>query len=244
MSNTENQWSDEQLYAYVDGELPPTDATRLAQHLTHDPVLAVRVNRQRMLREQLARSFDAVLNEPVPQRLLDALDGRSSGATPIGAARGKPGARPAPLWWGAAAATVLLAAMLGWLLPRTPDGPFVQREGAWLAAGALDSALSQRLAADDAGAAGVRVAFSVRNEDGRYCRVFSLDAGLDGLACRDARGWLIEATGRPGAESDPDQYRQAGSSLSPSVLGALASQQTGDALTAEEESRARDGGWQ
>jgi hypothetical protein len=245
MNTANEEWSAEQIHAFVDGALPPAQAEQLRARLRDDAALAMRVARQQALRAQLARAFDPVLDEAVPARLLQALEGRTTAATPIGAARtARAGTRPQPLWWGAAAASVLLSAIIGWSLPRGMQGDFEQRDGALLAAGGLAEALSTRLSASET-VAGVAIPFSIRAEDGRYCRAFALPAGMDGLACRTSRGWEIEATGRSDATGAAagDAYRQAASSLSPSVLAVISAQQAGDALTSEEERRVRDTEW-
>ncbi len=61
---------DEQLDAYVDGELPDAKRTLIAEAIAQDPNLAQRVARQRTLRDRLRENFDGVLHEPVPDRLM------------------------------------------------------------------------------------------------------------------------------------------------------------------------------
>lgn len=149
------------------------------------------------------------------------------------------------LGWSAAAASVLLAGLIGWSLPRPASGPFAPVDNGLLAAGALAEALSQRISAEGSREQGVMIALSFRAGDGRYCRTFSLDIGLDGLACRIETGWLVEAIGRSpatGAEIE-EPYRRASSALSPAVLAAISRWQAGDALTPEQERNIRSGGW-
>jgi hypothetical protein len=176
------------------------------------------------------------------------MQGTGGAATPIGAAR-KPGARlvaPRPLWWSAAAASVLVAALVGWLLPRGAQHALQSTEAGLMARGALATALTDRIAAEGSTAEGVLVSLSFRAGDGRYCRTFSLDSGIDGLACRDATGWMVEAVGRSPVQdaAAAPEYRQASSALSPSVLAAITRWQAGDALTPEEERGVRATGWQ
>jgi hypothetical protein len=240
-----SSWSAEQIDAFVDGQLDPATAAQIEAAMVGDAAFGARIAQQRELRARLAGAFDAVLDEPVPARLLQALDGRSGGATAIGAARS---ARtrlvaPRPLWWSAAAASVLVAALIGWNLPRDPGGVLIPEEGALLAAGALEEALSRRVSGDARDTTGITVALSFITADGRYCRAFSLDSGLDGLACRGNGRWEVEATGRAPARP-AEEYRQASSTLSAPVLAAISLRQAGDALTPDEESRLRDGGWQ
>lgn len=244
--NTFRSWSDDEVNAFVDGELDTETAARFAAQVRQDLALAKRVARQRGLRSRLGAAFNPVLAEPVPERLLQAMQGESSAATPIGKAR-RAGQRttPGPVWWSAAAASVLLAVLLGTRLPRGDDASLVADESGLLAGGVLASALGERISAEGSAAEGVLISLSFRAGDGRYCRTFSLDTGVDGLACRDPQGWRIEATGRsPAARTGTDdEYRQASSQLSPAVLAAISRWQAGDALTREQERAVRDNGW-
>lgn len=240
-------WSDEQVAAFVDGELDAGNTAQIQAAMRQDLALAGRIARQRALRARISRHFDAVLGEAVPERLLHAAEGKAGAATPIGAGRG-PAARlvaPRPLWWSAAAASVLVAALAGWLVPRGGEDRLIAEDGGLMARGVLAEALTQRIAAEGSRAKGVLVSLSFRAADGRYCRTFSLDLGIDGLACRGAGGWVVEAIGRsPAAETAvTPEYRQASSALSPAVLAAITRWQGGDALTPEEERRIRDAGW-
>lgn len=241
MNGVPETGDDLQLAAYVDGELDAAAAASIEAQLAHDAALATRVARQRALRARLHAAFDPVLDEAVPARLVAALEGRSGAATPIGAARQKPSPATAPpLWWGAAAASVLLALLVGWMLPR--DGALlVPTSEGLLANGALEEALSAQASGAAAGTAAVHVSLSFLASDGRYCRAFSLPSGVDGLACRRDDRWLVEATGRMARETG--EYRQAGTPLSPSVVAAISSRQQGDVLTPDEERQQLDRGW-
>lgn len=240
-------WTDEQVAAFVDGELDAEGTAQIQGAMRHDLALAGRIARQRALRARISRHFDTVLGEAVPERLLQAVDGKGGTATPIGAAR-KSAARlvaPRAVWWSAAAASVLVALLVGWLLPRGAGRPLVAEDGGLMARGVLDAALTERIAAEGSRDDGVLVSLSFRAGDGRYCRTFSLASGLDGLACRGADGWVVEAIGRSpaGDSAVAPEYRQASSALSPAVLAAITRWEGGDALTPEEERRVREAGW-
>lgn len=238
MNTAARSWSDTEVQAFVDGELDAEKAAGFAAQVRVDLALAQRVARERALRAKLAGTFSSVLQEPIPERLTRAVEGRGrSHAAPRRAA-------PGPLWWSAAAAGLLVAWMIGWRMPRTVEGPLVSEESGLRAGGMLAEALSQRLSAEGSKAQGVLISLSFKAGDGRYCRTFSLDSGIDGLACRRADAWQVEATGRsPPDGVAADAYRQASSELSPAVIAAISRWQAGDALTREEERLARDGGW-
>jgi len=239
---THGPWTDEQVNAFVDGQLDAPDAARLAQQLPQDALLAARVERQRALRARLAAAFDPVLEEAVPARLLQVLEGGSAVVTPIGASgRRTRAAAPRAWWWGAAVASLLAALLIGWSLPRAGNALLVPAPQGLLAAGILDEALSGQLAGE-APAGEIHIALSFRDPEGRYCRVFRLQSGVDGLACRGTAGWQVQATGALAPQS-ADEYRQASSALSPAVIAAITGGQVGEALTPEQESEGRAAGW-
>jgi hypothetical protein len=238
-------WADEQIHAFIDGALAPDMAARLAADCRTDPALAARVDSQRRLQMLLRERFDAVLEEPVPQRLLDALDAGTGmdNIKPTGAAR-RPRTAP-PVWWAALAASLLLGLMLGWWLAGSGGLPVATVDGNLLARAELDTALSEQLSGGGTGRSRITVLASLRASDGRFCRAFRLAGGADGLACRAVDGWRVEALGSawPQAPAAGDSYRQASSALSPAVIAAMEQQQGGDVLTPEQEQRARDAGW-
>lgn len=133
---------DATLHAYVDGELTPEDAARVATWLQANPTEAQRVLAWQAQRQQLQALRRDLLDEPLPPRLLQAWD---RGAAPAagGSADAGPAATgaqpPASLRrWAQAAngpwlavATLLLGLGLGWSLRP------------WLAPGAADRALAQ-----------------------------------------------------------------------------------------------------
>jgi hypothetical protein len=240
--NADN-WDEERIHAYVDGELDAFTAARLEAACRQDPALDARVARQRRLRTQLKAQFDAVLDEPVPARLLLAAKAPASATvTPIRPAH-RPRTSVQPLWLGALAASLVIGLAIGWLAPRDAALPFATGSNGLVATGYLDTALSQALSSDGRTDSGVQLVLSFRASDGRYCRSFSLAAGANGLACQTGKAWRVEVLGQSAATADGPEYRQAGSALSPGVLAAIGQLQSGDTLDAEQERQARSGGW-
>lgn len=86
--------SDDRLRAYADGELsaPEHNAERLLieSAMRADPAIARRVEQHRAMRTRVNRTYDRVLDEPVPERLLalvrdtPARAGTTKGSGPIG----------------------------------------------------------------------------------------------------------------------------------------------------------------
>ncbi|MEO6081399.1 MAG: hypothetical protein ABIQ86_16760 [Steroidobacteraceae bacterium] len=244
MNAPDDRWDDARIHAYVDGELDTFTAARLEAACRQDAMLNARVERQRRLRTTLAASFDPVLDEPVPARLLQAVKTApaTSVVTPIRAVRPRRAPGP-PVWLGALAASLVIGLAVGWFAPRSAGLPIAAGSGGLIATGYLDTALSQALSTDARRGASVQVALSFRSSDGAWCRSFSLAAGADGLACRTATGWRVEVLGQPPAPQAGGDYRQAGSSLSGAVLTAISERQAGDTLTLEQERQLREAGW-
>jgi hypothetical protein len=240
--NAADEWSDDRVHAYVDGELDAFTAARLEAACRLDAALLARVERQRRLRLQLKAGFEAVLHEPVPARLLEAArSGPATNVTPIRPA--SPRRRAQPLWLGALAASLVIGLAIGWFAPRDAGLPVSADSKGLLATGYLDSALSQALSSDDRSPSGAQVALSFVTVDGTYCRGFSLASGADGLACRAGDRWRVEVLAPAPSRASPD-FRQAGSALSGAVLAAIGEKQAGDSLDVEQERQARTAGWQ
>lgn len=237
-------WSDEQIHAHVDGELDAPQSAQLEADSRADSTLAARIARQRALRERLQREFDPVLDEPVPGRLLQALDPLPTAVTPIGAARG---ARTRPAWslreWGAIAASLALGAILGAQLLRDSQLPIDSAGGEVIASGYLAKALSTQLSAGTPQNPSVRVGMSFRSQRGEYCRTFSLRDGAGGLSCRREGRWVVEVL-EGGAPGEPGPtYRQAASALSPAMLAAISGLGAAEPLSQAEERQGLESGW-
>jgi RNA polymerase sigma-70 factor, ECF subfamily len=82
------KYSDEILMAYADGELDEATRAEIDAAAAADPAVAAAIARHRQLRERLRAGFDRVLDEPVPRRLVEALDAsadaeRAAGPAPL-----------------------------------------------------------------------------------------------------------------------------------------------------------------
>ncbi len=245
-----HSWDDDAIHAYVDGVLDADASARLEADSRGDAALATRIAQQRELRTLLRGAFDPVLEEPIPQRLRDALAGPARGAAvmPIGAAR-KEGARARPVWsireWGAIAATLVLGVLVGQLALHRPSSPPIETEqGRFVAAGFLDAALSTQLAGAAPENAAARIGLTFRAAAGEYCRTFTLQTGAGGVACRRSGRWSVELLeGAAAQPAGPGGFRQASSALSPAMLGAIDALGAGDPLTADQERQRLGSGW-
>jgi hypothetical protein len=239
MAASASSWNDEQVRAFVDGQLDAASAARLASQVQQDLALAERVARQRALRRQGVKEPAAQPAAPAPAAT------EPVAMQPAPAAQGgKARSAPSLVWWSVTLAAVVIAALAGWSVPRESDQTFIPDANGLAAGGRLAKALDERISAEGSKEGGVLVSLSFRAGDGRYCRTFSLDTGIDGLACRNGRTWQVESIGRPPQDAQAGPYREASSELSPSVIAALSRWQAGNALTPEEERRVRDNDWQ
>jgi len=247
-------FSEETLMAYVDNELDAQTRTALETAMVKDPELARRVAqliaRHKELRTKLSVAFDRTLDEPIPQRLVDAARGvpsvrREGNVIPL---RRK--APPRKIWtqWASLAASLVLGIIIGQAILRGPQaGPVTAaHDGRLTANGVLAQALSEQLASAQPEQAPVRIGVSFRSKTGDYCRTFSMydTAALAGLACRDHDEWRVRALAQT---TQPEQgsgtYRQAASEIPKSVLEAVDENIAGDPLDARGEQLAREKGW-
>ena len=239
--------TDEELMAYVDGELDAARFEALRQEIAASADLSRRVAEQEALRDRLSRAFDPVLDEPVPSRLADLASHARVGDF-------RRAARQRPLrnvWLSglALAAGIVLGIALGpALLQLASERPDIVASGTDLAAdGALADALSRRLASEQSVSDPIRLGVSFLAKTGEYCRTFISrrgDGALAGMACREGTAWRIDAlqfvSVVPG---DASGYRQAATSLPPLILRAAEDSMAGDPLDAVGEARARDQDW-
>jgi hypothetical protein len=239
-------FDDETLMAYADGELEATTRAAVEAAMAVDPALAQRVAQHRALRSRLCSAFDPVLSEPIPERLLAAARGAAAPAHP---ARVIPLRRtPAARWsWpqlGALAASLLLGALLGAWLLRTP-APLGTRDGTLLAAGALARALSEQLAGTQPADAPVQIGVSFRSHSGEYCRTFVLreKQTFAGLACHERDEWRLLALAAGEGQRETAGYRPATSALPAAVASTLDALIAGEPLDAGAEASARQHHW-
>jgi anti-sigma factor RsiW len=248
--------SDEILMAYADGELDAATRASVEAAMQADPEIRKRVARHRALRETVRGAFSAVLDEPVPDRLIQAARGQT--AAPKSAVADLSVAKEAALqkksaaprrWQPAAmAASLLLGLGLGFLVWHGPVGALIQpgAGGRLIASAALAEALSNQLS-DDRSQLGVAVTgLSFRDKSGDYCRTFSLTgpAASSGLACHEGADWRIKALAQaPHAAANSGDFRTAGSEDSPAIRAAVEGSIDGEPLDHAGEIAARATGW-
>lgn len=230
-------YSDEMLMAYVDHELDATTTASIDAAVARDPELAGRIERQRKLAHAVHAAYEPVLEEPMPQRLLNATSGTVSAATTRA---------PRPwAWfeWSAMAASIAVGVVVGttFIGNRDTGDEIVDAQGGLLARGALAHALSDQLSSTQKNDAPVRVGVTFVSKDGEFCRTFALQGGASGLACGAGGNWQIQVLARGALKSS--EYRQAAGELPPSVQQAVDERIQGISLDAAAERAAQQRGW-
>lgn len=254
MTPTQNE-----LMAYVDGELSPDDRARVEAFLAANADARAFVEKQQALRRALDKAFAPLVDEPVPAVLTAYL--AASAVKPRERVRSaQPSAfaawierlkdRATLAWLAPAAgvaAGVAVAAMLGFF--SRGDDLIMTKGAAMAAAPRLDRALTQQLAADENSAlqSGVRIGVSFEASDGRLCRTFDgVDAnrgGIAGIACNDGATWQVTAVAESKTAGETDLYRPAGSAMPPLVREAVGDMIKGAPFDADAEQAARARGW-
>jgi hypothetical protein len=225
---------DEKLIAFADGELSGDERAQVEAALAGDAALREKLAAHQRLRAQLSAAFDGALNEPVPQRLLNA--GEKPKADVIDFA-----ARRAAKWsareWGAMAASLAAGLVIAFGVGAFRQPPFAIIDGALVARGELARGLDTRLAAETDG--DVRIGLTFRNQEGAYCRTFSLD-DTAGLACNNDGAWRVAMTA---AQAQSGEVRTASSDTPAEILAAVDAMIEGDVFDAATEASVRDRGW-
>lgn len=239
--------TDQDIQAYVDGELPTEQAARIDAAVAADVLIAARVERERRLRVRVRGAFDPVLDERVPDRLQALLRNGAAAAAAHPQAlenvvplRRDAGVRRwrAPVYALAASVAVLAVSM--WMRPAT--GPVELRGGALVARGELARGLDEALASSPDAAGATRIGLTFRAADGSICRSFSHRGVGAGLACRDDGRWGIELLSRGAAEST-GELRQAAAEIPAEVQAAIDARLEGDVFNAAQEQAAHRSGW-
>jgi len=229
--------TEEQIIAYVDGELGQIEARRFERAVEADSALAAEVERHRRLRAAIATHFASVTEEPVPDRLA-ALFGQVDTVIPFPARRGGDSGRRGR--YAALAATLVAGLVAGHLLPMGTTAPIGQQGERMVAQGDLAAALDSQLASAPQRAP-YRIGVSFVGIDGRYCRTFRGGAGA-GIGCRGDAGWTLERFAAAVAPAARGAYRQVGTPEG-EIMAAAQDMMAGAPLDGAAEARARDRGW-
>jgi hypothetical protein len=198
--------SDEQFFAWLDGELEPGEAAAVDALVAADPDLQRRADEHRGLGSRLTAAFDPIASAPVPDRLLDAASRREAEVIDLASRRIAP--RPISVWaqWAAMAATLAIGIVAGSMINGGPSTPIAREGGQLVATAQLEHVLYARLASEPA-ASGARIGLTFRDAAGDICRSFTIDAA-SGLACHQDGEWRIRGLFQSG-EGQQGEFRMA-----------------------------------
>ncbi len=224
------------ISAYVDGELTLVEAKRIENAIGSDPELAKAIEQERALRDRLAKHFDPVLDERMPDRLAALLSGKVESLNERKSARTAGWLRPSPVQWAAMAASLVVGLMIGGTALNRDTGYVRDQGGQIVASGELANALNTQLASNQGSDPVIRIGTSFAAKDGSYCRTFQ-SAALDGIACTDGNDWKLRQTLSGDGASE---YRQASAGA---LAQAAAAMMSDEPLDAAGEAAALKKGW-
>jgi hypothetical protein len=247
---------DEQLAAYLDGELEGSERIRIEQAIRSDARLARRLAQFRARRSRLRGGLEALRHESVSRRILQP--GRSMAATGSAQvidlarvrAERKRRTERSRLRLSrrmAVAGSLAVGLLLGLLAERLlPDAALTQyRDGALFAHGALADALDEQVGSTALLGSSVRIGQSYKGKEGHYCRTFSIREihALSGLACREQQHWRVWTLEGADGRSGNVHLARGTTSLSPPVAQAVGERTSGAPLDAQAELNAQRSGW-
>lgn len=226
--------SDERFFAWLDGELDPSEAAEVEALVARNPQLARKAAAHRALHGHLRAAFDPIADSAVPSRLRDVARPGEAEIVTLNSRRNAQRPLGAPVQWMALAATLAIGIVAGSLIDTGASGPLARENGRLVAAGELEAALFTRLASapnDD----GPRIGLTFRDQAGDLCRSFT-DLGTSGLACHRGGDWRILGLFQAG-EGQQGEFRMA-ASADPRLAELVDSAISGEPLDADGERRA------
>lgn len=201
-----NETDIENLMAYADGELDEAQAREVEALLASDADARAMVERFRQTRAALTPGLNALLDEPVPQRLIDTVRhhpmGGASAVPPLtqvaadfGVVNAPSAAANTPAYWPRMAAAACLSMAVGlttghWWGQQSATGTDVSQT--------LQRALQSLPSGETLVLGGTQVTpvASFRTANGQACREFEQQAHgrlVHGLACRIDDQWVAHA---------------------------------------------------
>ena len=227
---------DEKFFAWLDGELGPTEAAEMEAKIASDPALARLAEQHRALGSQLRGAFDPIAQTPVPEHLQAALTRRDNVVDFAAAKRAR--IVPSLPQWAAMAATLALGLFLGTMVPQRPSAPLEVQGGKMYAAASLNQALDTQLASTPSG--DVHIGLTFHDRSGEICRSFTSQSS-SGLACRTGGRWQLKGL-FAAPEGQASDYRMA-AGMDPNLAALVDSIMAGEPLDAAAEKAAKDKGW-
>ena len=234
---------EEEIVAYVDGEMADAARAAFEARMANDPALAGEVSRHRETIERLRAAYPEREDKAFDAPALTALGLGEAEVVEFSVGRRRRATILARPWWaGAIAASLVCGILIGRVIPAGPGGQDIvaDRYGQLVAAASLDRALTSQ---NDGSAGAIKVGMTFRAADG-FCRTFRLADGNAGLGCRTGDQWSILALVKGRAEEPRSaDFRLAGDEFPPSLMSEVDARIVGTPLTPSEVEKARRARW-
>lgn len=260
MSNGMNEkmtFTDDDLSAFLDGELAPERASELRDVLTSDPDLAARLEELAAADHLVKATYGPIADEPMPDAVMEMLraDRQTTPELPanVTALTQKRGG----VWrWStslAAAASLVLGIGVGTQLSTT-DNDVDQDQllvGLVAPASVLHTTLETGASAKPVALSGnadatVTPLLTFTSTDGKYCREFTIDKPIAterALACRARDGWRVVLAARESRAGTPEDFTAAAEAASPAFDAYIDRLMIDAPLSASEEAILIGRGW-
>jgi len=221
-------YSDEQLSAFLDGELEAGDMQALREAVAADEILADRLAELALTTTLIYEAYNPIAGQPLPRKVIELLEPDiAQTELPRGEHRknrsgnGGRGILPFPMWrrmaasgrrHGAIAASIALVA--GLTAGLGIDHFFANAEARqWAQVAAILDTSPSGVDHKLDGPVEIRPQFTYLNKDGNYCRFFLVrrtDSVEESIACREQGDlWQLAVTVSVPASPDNAEYRAA-----------------------------------
>lgn len=247
---TERNWTEEQLSAFLDGELPAPDMDALSRDIERDPQLAARMERVSSANAAYVDAIDRINHAPVSAVLRSVIE------TPPTAkvVAFRPRRLTAFMSEHRAIAASLLCAVAVWGVMSTTaskgasSDPFAPGPDGMIAANSplyqmLESAPTGQESSVGGATSVARLTFAA--DDGSFCRQFDVatnDGVSAAIACREDSGWRAQVVAY-GLSRPTGEFQTASAARSPALESFLDARMSGAPMDAEEESQLLANGW-
>ena len=241
-----NTSQEEQTVRYVDGDLIGEELTGFERLLERAPDLRALVDDHARLRSAITRAFGPAPDEHDLADIAARVEGTNVLPLPPRHGARRPGSwklASRPTASAAAMAASLAVGILGgWMLHGSNRTALFNDENHQVAAaGILERTLTRSLASETANGP-VRIGLSFASRQA-ICRTFSLNSGMDGLACRNRDKWIVQALVNGPNSRTATQFRLAASDTAPEIMSTVDRMIEGQPFDAASERRARDTAW-
>ena len=238
--------TDEQISAYLDGEMPDADARAFEAALESDPEVQAALEHFLATDETLKAAFpQEALPEGYLERMGLGVEEQPSNVVSLAAHRERKSALARWRWPAVGALAASIAAALMVTAPWQASAP-AGLAGSAAFQTAMNSAASAQARPLEDGRTATPV-LTFKDGAGRYCREYNISGpkdGLSGIACRDDGRWAVEAEVKTGPSSAPEPGFQMAAGADTQPLDATYSRlKASDPLGANAETALIAQGW-